>query len=190
MPSHLFLLLLRQLNRMPAKMILIWATLVAWALWLGGIIAVFVFGSYFRRALPDDVFHQAAHAMFHVFGYYEVIVCSVALLGSSVLLVSYPSKQSVLLLAIIVLTWGMMIAFTMGMLPAMDWYLEQGNQAVFLKLHIKSMIALAIQAVLLLIAGVIILSSNFSGKAPGVESSVDSDAELSFERPRHVPRGL
>jgi hypothetical protein len=174
----------------PAKAILIWVTLITWALWLGGIIAVFVFGSYFRKALPDDVFHQAAHAMFHVFGYYEVIVCSVALLGSSLLLVTYPSKQTVLLLAVIILTWGMMIAFTMGMLPAMDWYLEQGNQAVFIKLHIKSMIALAIQAVLLLIAGAIILALNWSQDDRAIDSSPDPSVELSYEQRKRLPRGL
>jgi hypothetical protein len=143
------------------KFALIFTTLTTWALWLGGTIATFVIGLHFFKVLPHDQAGAAANAMFHAFGKYELMLTAVAILGSGILLVNYPAKSYVLLVGVFVLAGGMVVAVALGLMPRMDSLIADGRQhePEFIKLHVKSMIAMTIQAGLLLLSGGIILGS-------------------------------
>ena len=140
---------------------LIFASVLCWALWFGGTIAVFVFGLHFFHTLPADTFHDAARSMFQVFANYQLILAGIALVLSGALLVAYPSKWVVLLVATTVLAGGMSVAFGLGLMPAMEALRNEGKvQSVeWKKLHGKSMIALALQAGVLVLSGGILLKS-------------------------------
>jgi hypothetical protein len=99
--------------------------------------------------------------MFHAFGKYELVLTAVALLGAGILLVNYPAKGYVLLVGVFVLAGGMVVAVALGLMPRMDSLIAEGRQQTpeFIKLHVKSMIAMTIQAGLLLLSGGIILGS-------------------------------
>ena len=140
---------------------LIFLSTLSWALWFGGTISVFVFGLHFFHTLPPDTFHDAARAMFQVFGTYQLILAGIALLISAVLLVAYPSKWFVLLIATTILAGGMAVTFGLGFLPAMEVLRNEGKVQTteWKKLHGKSMVALALQAGVLVLSGGILLKS-------------------------------
>ena len=95
--------------------------------------------------------------MFHVFAKYELGLTATTILACGLLLVTYPSKWLVLLLGVLVLAGGMVILVALGFMPAMDSLLAEGKHAEYLKLHIKSMIAMTIQSGLLVLGGAILM---------------------------------
>jgi hypothetical protein len=150
------------------KFALILTTLTTWALWLGGTIATFVIGLHFFKVMPHDQAGPAANAMFHAFGNYELILAGLALIMSSVLLVSYPAKSYLVLVGAFVLAGGMVVAVVLGLMPHMDSLIADGQQQSpeFIKYHVKSMIAMTIQSGLLLLSGGILLGSMIPVREP------------------------
>jgi hypothetical protein len=169
--------------------------LLAWALWLGGTIATIVIGRHLFNVLPhDDVAGPAANAMFHVFAQYELVLTAVAVFSSGFLLITYPSKGYLLLVFMFILSAGMVIIVSMGFMPAMDYLIEQGKQNTpqFIHLHVRSMIVIATQSVLLLLTGPVILK--LMGTAAPLsqtqQNKEDADLRSEFEKSKGVPRGL
>jgi hypothetical protein len=175
------------------KYALLLVAVLAWALWLGGTIATLVIGKHLFSVLPHDaVAGPAANAMFHVFGVYELVLTGICIVVSSFLLVTYPSKGFLLLLAVFILAAGMVITVALGFMPAMDALIDQQKQhsPEFIKMHVKSMIAMTIQAVLLLLTAPVLMNviATASESLPGHEPEMDSRSE--FEKSKGVPRGL
>jgi hypothetical protein len=150
------------------KSLLIFITFVAWALWFGGSIAIFVFGSYFQKTLPPETFHASASALFHIFSKYELSLAAISLVSSGLWMVFYPSKWSVVLVGCIVLAGGMTVTFALGLMPAMDALLDEGKRdsMQFKTLHGKSMVALLMQSVVLLFNGWLLLNSKRESTGP------------------------
>jgi len=163
--------------------LLIWITSLAWALWLGATIAVFVFVKHFFRVFPHDEAGTAANAMFNSFAHYELVLAGISLLSSGMLVVSYPSVRWVLVLGCLILTGGMAVTVALGLIPMMDSLIDQGKQhsPEFIRLHVKSMIAMTLQTAMLVITGAAMAtgstnsrnqasSENSNGQTPGVQS--------------------
>jgi len=152
------------------KFALILTTAFLWALWLGGTIIVFVFGVRFQALLSDAVFREAVRAMFQIFSHYELILAGLVLLSAGMLLVSYPSKAAVLLLGCLILAGGMAVTVSLGLMPRMEMLraegktqmTENGKPTEFARLHGKSMIAMTIQACLLLLTGAVVMKLDTS----------------------------
>jgi hypothetical protein len=169
---------------------LIWISQIVWALWFGCTISVFVFGTQFQHVLPTAIFHEAVHAMFQVFAKYELILSGTAILLSGALLVSYPTKWSVVLVGFLILAAGMTVAVALGLMPRMEVLRNEGQTGSpeFIKLHIKSMIALAIQAVVLLLSGLVIFMA--ARESLAVPEEEDGSIEASYEKRMRMRRGL
>jgi hypothetical protein len=167
---------------------LIFVSTLCWALWFGGTISVFVFGLHFFHTLPPDTFHDAARAMFQVFAKYQLILASIGLLTSGMLLVTYPSKWFVLLVATTVLAGGMSVTFGLGLMPAMEVLRNEGKVQTteWKKLHGKSMIALAMQAGVLVLSGGILLKSQ--GEALRLSDEEGRKIEPAMEKHQGLPQ--
>ena len=146
---------------MSLRSLLLGISLMSWALWFGATIAVFVFVKHFFKVFPHDVAGTAANAMFNSFAKYELILAGVMLLSSGMMLVSYPTPKAALILGCVVLTAGMAVTVALGLIPIMDSLIDQGKQhsPEFIKLHVKSMIAMALQSGMLVLVGGMLLSS-------------------------------
>ncbi len=127
---------------------------VAWALWLGSTIAVFVFGGYFSTHLPPDQFHAAANAMFAVFRVYQLVVGGATVAAAGLAFVTFPSRWTLGTLACCIASLITAIVF-LAVLMMMEGLREQGMTATheWRQLHGQSMATLALQAVILLGAG-------------------------------------
>jgi hypothetical protein len=139
------------------KAVLSHLMLFAWALWLGGTISVFVFGFHFFASLPKDVARDSARSMFQAFGPYEGILAGVAILSSIALLVLKPSICSLLLTGCLVFAGAIVFAHTLGVMHHMEVLHAQGNVGTpeWLKWHKNSMLLMALQAIVLLLTGVV-----------------------------------
>jgi len=165
------------------KSLLVFVTFVAWALWFGASIAIFVFGSYFQKHLPAETFHATAQALFHIFSKYELSLAAVALFSSGMWMVFYPSKWSVILVGCLILAGGMAVTFALGLMPAMDSLLDEGRRdsVQFKTLHGKSMVALLMQSLVLLGTGWLLLKSQRG--TPGRINAIE-EPETSLEAVR------
>jgi hypothetical protein len=162
------------------KSALVFVTFLGWALWFGGTIAVFVFGTDFFQSLPRPIAGEAAHAMFQVFAKYELILAGVCLLGSGLSLVLYPSKVAVILVGCLVLAGGMAVTVALGLMPLMESLRQQGlsGSDEWKKLHGKSMGAMAMQALVLLGTGWVISKAQESIRRLTVDAKVDADPAI------------
>jgi hypothetical protein len=136
---------------------------VAWALWLGGTIATFVFGLNLFHKYPDAQYPgfagQANSAMFLVFGWYELGLLAIAIAGAGALLIAYPSKPTVLLLIALIFAGGMSITSGLGLAPRLEILRVEGKTKTedFKRWHGKAMIAMMGQSIVLLGAGALLL---------------------------------
>ena len=139
---------------------------VAWALWFGGTIATFVFGLYFFHHLPYDTFGAAVDAMFVVWSKYQMGVAGVGLLAAGLLMVTYPSRWTIGLVACSIGAIAMAITFGLGLLPIMAGLRKQGlaQSPEFMALHARSVAVQMVQAAILLGTGALLLS--MAGRKP------------------------
>jgi hypothetical protein len=152
---------------------------VAWALWFGGTIAVFIFVPYLFHSHPE-VAREANSAIFIIFCKYELWLAAAAALGASLLLVAYPSKSALGLLAALIVSGGMAITVSLGLLPRMEALRQQGLQQSeeWKTDHGKSMIAMTLQSVVLLMGGAAILGAARPPRQPViVQTEIKADSE-------------
>ena len=153
---------------------LVLLTTVVWGLWFGGTIAVFVFGLYdFRPGVMSShaVAAEAANAMFAVFAKYQLVLAGVSVLAAGLAFVTYPSRWTGGLLGCLFAAFGIAIIWGLALLPMMQGYSSQGlaGSPEFKRLHGQSMMALTIQAVVLLAtAALLVATAGPRGKAAGV----------------------
>ena len=125
-------------------------------------------------------------AMFHIFGRYELALAGVALLATGLLLVTFPSKGFVMILASLVMAGGMAVTFSLGLTPRMEALRQQEKQTTpeFKKLHGKSMIAMMGQSILLLVAGAAIVLTLDPIKSSPVDLTEDDPDFSAGQRKR------
>jgi hypothetical protein len=131
---------------------------VAWALWFGATIATFVFALNLFHTHPT-IAGEANSAMFVVFGKYELILAAITIAAAGMLLVNYPSKPVVILIAWLVFTGAIGMFGALGLTPRMEILRTQNKQHTdeFRHLHGKSMIAMTVQSGMLLLCGAAII---------------------------------
>jgi hypothetical protein len=127
---------------------------VAWALWFGGIVALFLFVSVlFKADRPTAM--RAAPEMFYAFEKYQIVLAAVCLIAAVALRITTKAGVfAVVFLFLAVATVGacaepMFISSKMEKLREMG----QSGSAEFKKLHGYSMVVYVAQAVALLGAG-------------------------------------
>jgi hypothetical protein len=135
-----------------------WAmlTLVAWGLWFGGMITLFVFVSYlFVKDRPTAV--VAAPRLFQVFETYQIIVASVAIVGAGLWRMVSGARKSInaIFVLLVVAAVGIMISAA-SIRPKMERLRAEGRSAgpEFHSLHKRSEKLYMVQAMALLGAGV------------------------------------
>ncbi len=132
--------------------------LTAWALWLGGVVACFVFALNLFNT-HRDIAGEANSAMFVVFGKYELVLAAVALAAAGLTLVTYPSKPIVILVATLVISGAMGTTAGLGLTPRMEILRTENKTHTdeFKTLHKKSMMAMVMQTGMLLLSGGVLL---------------------------------
>src|SRR5437879_5180139 len=99
---------------------------VAWVLWFGATIATFVFALNLFHTHPA-VAGEANSAMFVVFATYEMILAAIAIVAAGMLMITWPSKPAVLLVAALVFSGALAMAGGMGFTPRMEILRQQGQ---------------------------------------------------------------
>jgi len=140
---------------------MLWVAAVAWGLWVGGTIAVFVFGYYLFHHLPLETFRPAGNAMFAVFANYQLALAGVGIATAGLAFVTYPSRWTLGLLAAFIAAGITSVVFGLALLPMMDGLRQQGmvDTPQWRQLHGQSMATLAVQAVILLGGGAMLLGA-------------------------------
>ena len=139
---------------------LLLVTTVCWALWFGGTIATFVFGLYFFHHLPHDTFGDAVDAMFGVWSKYELVLAGVGLMSAGLLMVTYPSRWTIGLIACLIAALTMAITFGLGLLPVLQGYRHQGMAGTpeYMRWHGRSITVQTTQAAILLGTGALLVA--------------------------------
>ena len=157
-------------------------TTVVWGLWFGGTIAVFVFGLYdFRPGVMSShaVAAEAANAMFAVFAKYQLVLAGLAVVAAGLAFVTYPSRWTGGLLGCLFAALGITIIWGLALLPMMQGYSTQGlaGSPEFKRLHGQSMVALTVEAVVLLAVAALVVATATRGvlKTVAVHPSVPAD---------------
>ena len=129
--------------------------MLAWGLWVGATVGVFVFGWYFQRDLPHDTFRAAANAMFGVFRFYQLGLAAAAIAVTGVAFVTFPSRWTLAMLAGFIACGVTAIIFGLALLPMMDNLRRQAmvDTDAWRQLHGQSMATLALQALVLIATG-------------------------------------
>jgi hypothetical protein len=160
---------------------------VAWALWFGATVSLFVFGwHYFRPGVmpSHEAAAGAANAMFLAFTPYEMALAGVGLLSAAVGVAAVPSRWTLGLLAGFVGATCMAITFGLGLLPRMEGMRQQGLTGTdqWRKLHGQSMMTLSIQALILLGTGALLvgMAGVTRRRAAGVTESPAGEVPTAF----------
>jgi hypothetical protein len=135
-------------------------TTIAWGLWFGGMVALFLFVSYlFATDRPTAV--VAAPKMFFAFERYQLIVAAAALIASAGWRMLVPRGSITVLFALFALcTVGVVLSATLIRAP-MEQLREQGDSSgpQFQRLHKISVRVYSAQAILLLLGGITLHSA-------------------------------
>jgi hypothetical protein len=133
---------------------------LAWALWLGGLMTLFITVSrLFAVNRPTAV--VAAPQMFITFEAYQLGLAMVALLASAIWRVREPRASLTTLFALFALTSIVAIIQSTFISPKMHRLREMGQSSgpEFMQLHGKSMMHYTMEAALLLIAGLVFIAA-------------------------------
>lgn len=145
------------------RLVLQWTVAAAWGLWLGATAAMFVFAPYLfhRFGTQSEIARGAVHALFIVFGRYELVLAAIAIVAAGMLLINFGNKWTPLLVLALIFAGGMAITTTLGFTPLMESLRAQGKvgSAAFERLHTKSMIAMSLQLVMLLGTGGLLVAT-------------------------------
>ncbi|HVT90863.1 MAG TPA: hypothetical protein VHD56_18560 [Tepidisphaeraceae bacterium] len=152
-------------------------TLICWALWLGGMVALLIFVTQlFATSRPVAL--QAAPVLFRTFAVYQLVVGAMACAAGTFLSVVTQRKCHAIngLVMVLALAAALVIRMlTVKMLVLLEAGQSSGPE--FLALHIKSNIAYTVAAGLLALAGIgWALTSPMRRTSPGIGSATDSQA--------------
>jgi hypothetical protein len=123
-----------------------------------------------------------------VFAKYELALAAVALTGTGLLLITYPSKTFMLLLAGLIVASGMAVTAGLGLTPQMEALRVQGKQHTteFQKYHGKAMITMVVESASLLLSGFVLLAAVGPGSKNLVIETSPTDPEYvpMFDKPK------
>ncbi|HWB54119.1 MAG TPA: DUF4149 domain-containing protein [Tepidisphaeraceae bacterium] len=130
---------------------------IVWALWFGGIIALFMF---VVRLFSEnrDLAKQAAPQLFATFEHYQLGLAGIALLFTIFWRIAWKSRLLTTILIMLVLSLAASLVSTLGITPRMQALLatHQSGSPEFMKLHGYSMIAYTSNAVFLAVTGLLL----------------------------------
>jgi hypothetical protein len=138
---------------------------LSWALWLGGLIALFIFVNVlFRRERSVAV--QAAPMMFHAFEKYQLILGAVALVGAAALFMVTRSVRLGLVFSLLAVASIGAVVSPVFITAKMEALRAEGmaGGSEFKKLHGRSMMVYVGDAAVLALAGVLMPSPQFRRK--------------------------
>jgi MFS family permease len=144
------------------RTVLTWLTLLAWALWLGGLVTLFITVSSLFVTFADhpEVAGAAASAIFARFNVYQLIVAMVALFGG--LLIPRAGRQKTFYIALVTVALALAVFVTSYLAPHLEAMREQGEVAVhsdaFKSMHGLSMLLYLTEVLLLVPAGILLLA--------------------------------
>jgi hypothetical protein len=130
--------------------------ILAWALWFGGLIALFVFvKTLFNN--NHDIAVQAAPQLFVVFQQYHLVLAAIALATTVAWRISAPSKAAVAIFVLLAMAACTGVAVAIWYVGPMEELRRNGlsGSPQFARLHGQSMMLFVAQAVLLLACGII-----------------------------------
>jgi hypothetical protein len=132
-------------------------TTIAWALWLGGLVALFLFVTTLFRNNHEQAAHTAPQ-LFLAFEKYQIILAAVAVVGT--LAWRWTNRSTLLdtMLVIFALATGISVLSSAVLTPRILQMAADGltHTPEFLKAHGESMLAYTSETLLLLIAGIML----------------------------------
>lgn len=134
-------------------------TALAWALWLGALIALFLFvQTMFRQDRPTAV--VAAPMLFNAFEKYQMVLAAAGIVGTLGLILVVRSRLAVPLLLVFLLSIAGGIYSTVAITAKMNAMREQGlsGSPEFRKLHGYSSMIYVTEAGLLFVGGLLLPS--------------------------------
>ncbi len=150
--------------------------LVAWALWFGGLIALFVFVlTLFHN--NREIAIQAAPQLFVAFQKYHLILAAIVLAATVAWRIVAPSRWVLVNFVLLAIATCCGVAVAIWIIPPMEALRQQGLGASdeFKRLHGRSMMLLMGQAIMLLLYGVIL---PFAIRASDGRKSVRTDPAI------------
>ena len=137
------------------RILLYFIVALAWALWLGGLIALFVF---VQTLFTNDraVAVQAAPQLFLVFQKYHLILAAVALIATVGWRISTSSRAVLVLFILLAIAACCGVAVALWIIGPMEELRRNGlsSSPEFKRLHGRSMMLFVAQAAMLLAAGI------------------------------------
>jgi hypothetical protein len=132
--------------------------LLAWSLWLGGMIALFIFVTTLFNS-DRDLAIQAAPKMFVVFQKYQLILAAISLIAVVGWRITSPSKSIVAAFVLFAVAAFAAVSVSIWILPPMEKLRLAGESSSpqFGKLHGESMVLYLAENILLLIAGIMLM---------------------------------
>ena len=134
---------------------------VAWSLWLGGIVAMFLFINRLFESMKVDhraVFDLVAPQQFTMAERYDLVIGALALVSTFALRVLSPSRSATALFVLLLLAGALAVCKPLFITPRMLALLQPGvpPPEEFKKLHGLSMMSGTLEAILLLAGGALI----------------------------------
>ena len=131
-----------------------------WGLWFGGVIALFLSVTSLFNAFADrhDLAGRGAAHIFRAFNRYQLALAAAALLATFAWRILGPPRFKTTLFTLFALATVAACLITMYLSPRIELLSSQGltQSSQFAKLHGYSMVAYCAEAVILLIAGVLL----------------------------------
>ncbi len=140
--------------------VLSFLVMVAWALWFGGLITLFLVVTQLSKIFVDrrDIFGQAGSGTFIMFERYQLVVGALALLSALALRVVNPGVVRTAFFSILFLAAVGAVASPMWITPKIEALRQSGETSSpkFKKLHGVSMMVYSADALILLVAGTLL----------------------------------
>lgn len=132
--------------------------LLAWSLWFGGMIALFIFVTTLFNC-DRGIAIQAAPRMFLVFQKYQLILAAIALIAAVGWRIVLPSKSIVAAFVLFALSAFAAVSVSIWILPPMEKLRLAGESSSpqFGRLHGESMALYLGETILLLIGGIMLM---------------------------------
>ena len=163
------------------------ATLLAWALWFGGAITLFILVTHLF-SVERAVAVQAAPRMFVHFARYQLLLAAIALVASAVWRLTEPRGILTAIFSLFALCAVSTVLIAAVITPRMEDLRERGETKTpqYAQLHGQAGIAYTAEAALLLIVG-ILLPSALQRMQRGAIGSTTSPAAASEPSPATSP---
>lgn len=142
---------------LPVKTMIATIALLAWALWFGAIIALFVFVlTLFQN--NRDIALQAAPQLFVAYQKYHLVLAAIALLATVAWRIAAPSRIVLVNFALLAIAVCCGVVVAVWIVGPMEALRQQGlsGSAEFKRLHGRSMMLFMAQAIVLLVHGIIL----------------------------------